>query len=66
VELDLLICDELAAPSLPRKYEESVLRLYRTETVSAARATDLLFDTWAEEELPSPPLPESAIWKFVS
>ncbi|WP_250283443.1 MULTISPECIES: ImmA/IrrE family metallo-endopeptidase [unclassified Frankia] len=67
VEFDLLVHEELAAPSLARQYEESVLRLYRGETVSLARAIDLLFETWDEEELPTlPPLPESAIWKFVS
>ncbi|WP_284346891.1 hypothetical protein [Frankia sp. Cppng1_Ct_nod] len=44
-----------------------MLRLYRSETVPLARATDLLFEAWAEEDLPSlPQLPESAIWKFVS
>ena len=67
VEFDLVVNDDFAAPFLPRQYEEAVLRLYRTETVSAARATDLLFDAWAEEDLPElGPLPESAIWKFVS
>lgn len=67
VELDLVVRDELAAPALPRPYVQSVLRLYRDETVSAARALDLLFDTWGESDLPAlPPLPEGAIWDFVS
>ncbi len=67
VEFNLLVHEELAAPSLARRYEESVLRLYRSETVSLARVTDLLFEAWDEEDLPSlPQLPESAIWKFVS
>ncbi len=67
VEFNLLVHDELAAPSLPRRYEESVLRLYRSESVSAARAIDLLFDAWDEDDLPSlPMLPEGAIWEFVS
>ncbi len=66
VELNLVVADELAPPSLARPYEEAVLRLYRRETVSAARALDLLLDTWTEEDLPSlPPLPGSAIWQFV-
>jgi Zn-dependent peptidase ImmA (M78 family)/transcriptional regulator with XRE-family HTH domain len=67
VELDLLIHHELEAPALPRPYLEAVLRLYRAEIVSAARATDLLLDTWDEADLPEiRRLPESAIWKFVS
>lgn len=66
VEFNLLVHDELAPPSLARQYEQSVLRLYRGETISAARATDLLFDTWDETELPAlAPLPADAIWKFV-
>lgn len=67
VELNLVVPDELAAPWLPRPYVESVLRLYRDETVSPARALDLLFDTWDEADLPTlPRLPEGAIWDFVS
>jgi Zn-dependent peptidase ImmA (M78 family) len=67
VEHELLIKDELAAPSLPRRYEAAVLGLYRSEIVSAARATDLLLDSWEESDLPElPTLPENSIWKFVS
>ena len=67
IEHDLLVQDELAPPDLPRPYVASVLRLYRSETISAARATDLLLDTWEETDLPTlPSLPEQAIWKFVS
>jgi hypothetical protein len=67
VEFNLVVRDELEAPSLARRYEESVLRLYRREVVSAARATDLLFDTWSEDDLPVlPALPGSQIWNFVS
>ena len=66
VEYDLVTHDELAAPELPRSYEQSVLRLYRSSTVSAARATDLMFDVWTEEDLPElPPLPENAIWGLI-
>ncbi|MFG3553615.1 helix-turn-helix domain-containing protein [Micromonospora sp. NPDC047557] len=66
VELNLVVPDELAPPCLPRSYEESVLRIYRHEMISPARATDLLFDTWNEEDLPVlPSLPESAIWNLV-
>lgn len=66
VELDLVTSDELAPPLLPRAYEESIVRLYRQEVVSPARAIDLLFDTWNEDDLPElPELPESSIWDFV-
>jgi Zn-dependent peptidase ImmA (M78 family)/DNA-binding XRE family transcriptional regulator len=66
VELNLLVHDELAAPHLARAYEESVVRLYRQETVSVSRATDLLFDTWNEDDFPAlPNLPESAVWNLV-
>lgn len=66
VELNLVVADELAAPTLPRAYERAVLRLYRDETVSAARALDLLLDAWDEEMLPT--LPERAVgetWRYV-
>ncbi|MGH4019552.1 MAG: ImmA/IrrE family metallo-endopeptidase, partial [Pseudonocardiaceae bacterium] len=67
VELNLVMHDELSAPELPLVYEESVVRLYRNEFISSARATDLLFDTWSEDDLPElPTLPENVIWKFVS
>lgn len=67
VEFGLITSDELAAPYLPQEYIESVLRLYRSETVSAARATDLLLDTWDEDDLPPlPNLPLDAVWQFVS
>ena len=67
VEFDLLVAHELGAGFLPRPYIAAVLRLYRSETISASRATDLLLDTWDEADLPAlPELPENAIWKFVS
>ncbi len=67
IEFGLGVRHELAAPALPRRYEESVVRLYRGEVVSAARATDLLFDTLSEDDLPVlPPVQEGTIWKFVS
>ena len=67
IEFDLLVHQELHPPELPRPYIASVLRLYRSEIISAARATDLLLDAWDEADLPKlPTLPEGAIWKFVS
>lgn len=53
VELNLVTHDELRAPELPLVYEESVVRLYRQEFISSARATDLLFDTWSIIQNPS-------------
>ena len=59
--------EELTTPELPRLYEKAVLNAYRKDMISAVRATDLLFNTWDEADLPDPPLlPEDAIWSFVS
>lgn len=67
IELNLVPKHELEPPCLPKPYVKSVLSLYRGTDISAARAIDLLFDTWTEDELPSvPQLPEKAIWEFVS
>jgi Zn-dependent peptidase ImmA (M78 family)/transcriptional regulator with XRE-family HTH domain len=66
VELDLVVGDELAPPTLPRPYERAVLRLYRGETISATRALDLLLDTWDEDALPElPKRSADAIWQYV-
>lgn len=67
VEHNLVVADELAPEELPRPYEAAVLRLYSSETLTQARALDLLFDTWDAGDLP-PRLPrnESEIWQFVS
>lgn len=66
VDLDLVVeKDELAPPGLPRAYERAVLDLYRSETVSAARALDLLLGTWDEGALPVlPKRAESEIWQY--
>lgn len=67
VDFDLLIHEELNPPELPHDYVEAVLRIYRHEVISSARALDLLLDTWDEADLPElPSLPEQAIWSFVS
>jgi len=67
VEYGLVTSHELESPALPRVYEQAVLRLYHEETVSPARAVDLMLDTWDEGELPPLPLlPEQAIWTVVS
>ena len=67
VDHGLIIPVELAPPALPEAYSKAVLRAYRAEEISAARALALLFDTWNEQELPDlPKLPHDAIWSFVS
>ncbi|MCQ3809904.1 MAG: helix-turn-helix domain-containing protein [Acidimicrobiia bacterium] len=58
---------ELTTPDLPRLYEKAVLNAYRKDIISPGRATELLFNTWDEADLPDLPLlPEDAIWSFVS
>ncbi|GII87280.1 DNA-binding protein [Sphaerisporangium siamense] len=68
VEFNLVVWEEISpSPYLPKPYIASILRLYRNATISGARATDLLMDAWNEEDLPVvDPLPDSAIWQFVS
>ncbi|MDQ1293303.1 MAG: hypothetical protein QG608_1184 [Actinomycetota bacterium] len=67
LEQDLVIRKELCPGSLPREYAKAVLRLYRQESISAARALDLLLDTWEEKDLPElAPLPKEAIREFIS
>lgn len=67
IEHDLLVTQELAPSELARPYEEAVLRLYRDEVVSGARAIDLLLDTYEDSDLPElRTLREGAIWDFVS
>lgn len=67
VELGLLVADELAPPLLPEAYEKAVLDVYGREEVSAARALELLLNTWDEDDLPVlPQLPADAVWSFVS
>jgi Zn-dependent peptidase ImmA (M78 family)/transcriptional regulator with XRE-family HTH domain len=66
VEMDLVVGEELNPPTLPVDFERAVLQLYRSETISSARAIDLLLDTWSEEDLPDlPNRTENEIWQFV-
>lgn len=67
VEKDLLVHDELEPVSLPRSYQISVLALYRSETISMARAIDLLLGTFDEDSMPElPTRPEHEIWDVTS
>lgn len=66
VELDLVVGEELTPPTLPREYERAVLRLFRSESISAARALDLLLETWSEDMLPDLPARDpDQIWQYV-
>ncbi len=66
VELDLVVGEELTPPTLPREYERAVLRLFRSESISSARALDLLLDTWTEDMLPELPTRTSdQIWQYI-
>jgi Zn-dependent peptidase ImmA (M78 family)/DNA-binding XRE family transcriptional regulator len=66
LEMNLVVGEELNPPHLPREYELSVVRLFRSETVSADRAIDLLLDTWEIEDLPSlPQRSHNEIWQFI-
>jgi transcriptional regulator with XRE-family HTH domain/Zn-dependent peptidase ImmA (M78 family) len=65
IEMNLLTHDELAPPFISRDYEQAVLRLYRAEVISSARAVDLLRNSLEEADLPELPLlPDDAIWSF--
>ncbi|QGH70788.1 ImmA/IrrE family metallo-endopeptidase [Pseudactinotalea sp. HY158] len=67
VEYGLVVADELPTGELPQPYQAAVLRLFKSETVSADRALDLLLDTWDTGDLPPLTLrDESEIWQFVS
>ncbi|WP_448061215.1 helix-turn-helix domain-containing protein [Cellulomonas hominis] len=67
VELSLVVGEEMIVGQMPPGYESAVLRLYRREVVSEARALDLLFGAWEVDDLPVlPQRPEAAIWQYVS
>ncbi|WP_211234928.1 helix-turn-helix domain-containing protein [Glycomyces arizonensis] len=53
-EYNLLSKDEFASGDLPKEYVTAVLRLFKAEIVSEARALDLLFGTWEAADLPEP------------
>lgn len=67
IEFDLMVPHDLEGASLPRAYEKAVLRLYRSERISAARAIDLLHGSVDETDLPPlSPAREDEIWKLTS
>ncbi|MCY4175549.1 MAG: XRE family transcriptional regulator [Acidimicrobiaceae bacterium] len=67
VEHGLDVPTDLTPPELPNAYVRAVLRAYRGEEVSTARALDLLLGTWNENDLPElPMIPAEAVWSLVS
>jgi len=67
VEHNLIVADELLPGEIPQPYAAAVLSIYKAETVSEARALDLLLDTWSAAELPNlPTRSEAETWAFVS
>ena len=67
VEKNIASKEELVPVWLPQSYEQAVLKLYRSESITADRAIGLLRGAFAEEDLPVlPPVPESEIWQITS
>ncbi|MES9509522.1 XRE family transcriptional regulator [Streptomyces sp. NPDC000609] len=67
VEKNLVVRDELTPVSLPRPYEQAVLKLYRNEAITADRALGLLRGNFDHASLPDlPPAPETEIWEVTS
>lgn len=67
VEKNLVVARELEPISLPRPYEQAVLRLYRNESITVDRALGLLLGTFDEEALPDrPAVPDAEIWAVTS
>ena len=66
LEHDLFVPTDLDPPVLPTPYVKAVIKAYRGEEISAARALELLLGTWEQNDLPElPMLPADAIWSFV-
>lgn len=67
IEYDLHAGDELAGDLQPRRYQQAVLELMRTDRISTERGLELLWNQISEEDLPKPRLgEENEIWQFVS
>lgn len=67
VEKNLVVHRELEPVSLPRRYEQAVLRLFKSEAVTTDRALGLLLGTFDNDALPDlPALPPSEIWSVTS
>lgn len=67
VEKNLVVPPEPEPVSLPRTYEQAVLRLYKNESITVSRALGLLLGTFDEEGLPDrPTVPGAEIWAVTS
>lgn len=66
IELDLHVPNDLDGRCLPPSFELAVLALYRAETISSARAVQLLQGNYDDQDLPERATnPESAAWQVV-
>jgi len=54
MERALVYAEELVPPSFPPRYSAAVIRAYRGNRITSARAVELLRNTLSEEELPPP------------
>ncbi|MEU2548433.1 XRE family transcriptional regulator [Streptomyces roseolus] len=67
IEKNLVVRDELAPVSVPQAYAQAVLKLYRSETVTADRALGLLRGSFDRPSLPDLlPAREDEIWEVTS
>ncbi|MEU4196028.1 XRE family transcriptional regulator [Kribbella sp. NPDC026611] len=67
VEFDLVVPFDLEGTSLPVPYQRAVLRACRDERISRERALELLYETFADEDLPAlRERREDELWNFVS
>jgi Zn-dependent peptidase ImmA (M78 family) len=54
LELGVTFVEELTPPWLPPVYASAVIRLYRRNKITSGRAVELLHETLAESDLPTP------------
>jgi hypothetical protein len=54
MERGIVYAEELVPPSFPPRYSAAVIRAYRGNRITGARAVGLLRNTLSEEELPPP------------
>ncbi|MEU4834323.1 XRE family transcriptional regulator [Streptosporangium sp. NPDC023615] len=67
VEFGLTVPVDLEGTSLPLSYQKAILRTFRDERISQARALELLQGTFTEYDLPARrKRREDEIWNFVS
>lgn len=66
IELDLHVPSDLDGVGLPPSFELAVLALYRAESISSARAVQLLRGNYEDQDLPDRPTKaEAAAWQVL-